>query len=189
MEVAGLGGALLGVVLVPGLLAAGVGSLIFVGLDSWTGFGTFSLAVPKIPPAASPTGAEFLWAIAIGVAGGRARRGDQAASGSSSGRSSPATAWRSRRSPVSRSACCVIIFVEATDKSFNFVLFSGQDALPSLIEGAASWSLGALLLLIVCKGLAYGISLSSFRGGPVFPGLFIGAAGGHRALARRPGCR
>jgi H+/Cl- antiporter ClcA len=30
----------------------------------------------------------------------------------------------------------------------------------------------------VCKGLAYGISLSSFRGGPVFPGLFLGAAGG-----------
>src|SRR5258707_10496816 len=36
-------------VLVPGLLAAGIGSLIFVGLDSWTGFGTFSLAVPEIP--------------------------------------------------------------------------------------------------------------------------------------------
>jgi H+/Cl- antiporter ClcA len=72
----------------------------------------------------------------------------------------------------------VIMFVELTDKSFNFVLFSGQDALPTLIEGAAEWSVGALILLIVCKGLAYGISLSSFRGGPVFPGLFIGAVGG-----------
>src|SRR6266516_762070 len=50
MEVSGLGGPLLGVVLVPGLLAAGIGSLIFVGLDAWTGFGTFSLAVPNIPP-------------------------------------------------------------------------------------------------------------------------------------------
>ena len=57
----------MGVILVPGLLAAGIGSLIFVGLDDWTGFGTFSLAVPNIPPAGSPTGAEFLWAIAIGV--------------------------------------------------------------------------------------------------------------------------
>jgi H+/Cl- antiporter ClcA len=33
-------------------------------------------------------------------------------------------------------------------------------------------------LLVVCKGLAYILSLSSFRGGPTFPGLFIGAAGG-----------
>jgi H+/Cl- antiporter ClcA len=31
-------------------------------------------------------------------------------------------------------------------------------------------------LLIVCKALAYGLSLSAFRGGPVFPSLFIGAA-------------
>jgi H+/Cl- antiporter ClcA len=37
---------------------------------------------------------------------------------------------------------------------------------------------GALVLLLACKGLAYGLSLSSFRGGPVFPAMFIGAAGG-----------
>ena len=68
MEAAGLGGPMLGVVLVPGLLAAGVGSLIFIGLDAWTGFGTFSLAVPDIPTFGSPDGAEFLWAVGIGVA-------------------------------------------------------------------------------------------------------------------------
>ena len=34
MEAAGLGGAMMGVVLVPGLLAAGIGTLIFVGLDT-----------------------------------------------------------------------------------------------------------------------------------------------------------
>ena len=58
------------------------------------------------------------------------------------------------------------------------MLFSGQDALPSLVQQAADWSVGALLLLLVCKGLAYAISLSSFRGGPIFPSMFIGAAGG-----------
>ncbi len=49
MEAVGVGGPLLGVLLVPGLLAAGIGALIFVGLDSWTGFGTFSLSVSHIP--------------------------------------------------------------------------------------------------------------------------------------------
>ena len=39
---------------------------------------------------------------------------------------------------------------------------------------------------MVCKGLAYGVSLSSFRGGPVFPAMFIGAAGGI-ALSHLPG--
>ena len=60
MEMAGLGGPMMEIVLVPGLLAAGIGSLIFVGLDNLTGFGSFSLAVSSIPHAGSPTGLEFL---------------------------------------------------------------------------------------------------------------------------------
>jgi H+/Cl- antiporter ClcA len=67
MEASGLGGAMLELVLVPGLLAAGVGSLVFIGLDAWTGLGTFSLAIPGLPHAGSPTVAEFGWALAIGV--------------------------------------------------------------------------------------------------------------------------
>jgi len=47
-----------------------------------------------------------------------------------------------------------------------------------LIQQAGAWSVGDLLLLVVCKSLAYSVSLSSFRGGPTFPGMFIGAAGG-----------
>ena len=52
----------------PGLLAAGIGTLIFIGLTSWTGYGTQSLAIPDIPPFVPPTVAEFLWAIGIGLA-------------------------------------------------------------------------------------------------------------------------
>ena len=37
-----------------------------------------------------------------------------------------------------------------------------------------------------CKGLAYSLALSSFRGGPIFPSMFIGAAGGI-ALSHLPG--
>ena len=66
------------------------------------------------------------------------------------------------------------------------MLFSGQDQLPQLIQSAAGWSVGALVLLLACKGIAYGLSLSCFRGGPVFPSLFLGAAGGI-ALSHAPG--
>lgn len=68
MEATELGGAMLGVVLVPGLLAAGIGSLIFVGLDSLTGLGTFSLAIPGLPGFSRPNIGEFGWAIVIGLA-------------------------------------------------------------------------------------------------------------------------
>ena len=185
MEIAGLAGPMLGVVLVPGLLAAGVGSLIFVGLDAWTGFGTFSLAIPDIPHVGSPTGSEFLWAIAIGVLG--------ALLGTAIQRLGlylqPIVERRMiTLTPVVGLAVggLAVAFAEITDRSSSNVLFSGQDQLPSLIEGAAGWSVGALALLVACKGLAYGLSLSSFRGGPTFPALFIGAAGGI-ALSHLPG--
>ena len=71
-----------------------------------------------------------------------------------------------------------IAYAAGTTHSSSEVLFSGQTALPALVQQAAGWTVGALLLLILCKGLAYAISLSGFRGGPIFPSMFIGAAGG-----------
>ncbi|WP_232246569.1 chloride channel protein [Kitasatospora mediocidica] len=185
MEASGLGGAMMQLVLVPGLLAAGVGSLIFVGLDAWTGLGTFSLAIPGLPHVGAPTGAEFLWAVAIGLMAVPVGSGIR---------------WLAlflrpysvrRIVPVTAAvglavAGLAIAFAAATGKSSSEVLFSGQTALGPLITNSASYSVGALLLLIVCKGLAYGVSLSCFRGGPTFPALFVGAAGGI-ALSHLPG--
>jgi hypothetical protein len=37
---------------------------------------------------------------------------------------------------------------------------------------------GALLMVLLCKGLAWTFSLSAFRGGPTFPAIYLGAAGG-----------
>ncbi len=83
-------------------------------------------------------------------------------------------------------AALAILYAEATGKATSDVLFSGHNALDPLITNAASYSVGSLVLLAVCKGLAYGMSLSSFRGGPIFPAMFIGAAGGI-ALSHLPG--
>jgi H+/Cl- antiporter ClcA len=177
MEVTGLGGPLLGVVLMPGLLAAGIGSLVFVGLDRWTGFGTFSLAIPDLPAFTTPTIAEFVWAIAIGLAAAVVGIGIKRLALFLQ----PLVERRMiLLTPLVGLAIggLAVAFEQVTGKGSSLVLFSGQDALPSLIENAASFSAGALTLLVVCKSLAYGLSLSSFRGGPVFPGMFIGAAGG-----------
>jgi H+/Cl- antiporter ClcA len=185
MEAAGLGGPALGVILVPGLLAAGIGSLIFVGLDRWTGYGTFSLQIPHIPAFTTPDAAEFLWALAIGVAAAVVGSGVRVLALFLQPRIE-------RRMlllmPVAGLAVagCAIAFDEATGHGSGQVLFSGQDALPTLVQDAAQWSGGALVLLVLFKALAYGISLSCFRGGPVFPAIFLGAAGG-MAFSHLPG--
>lgn len=185
MEVAGLAGPLLGVVLVPGLLAAGIGALVFVGLGSITGLGTFSLAIPNIPPFDEVTVAQFAWAIAIGILAavlGSAIR--QAAH-----RLVPLV--ERRRLVITpllgaMVAVAAIVFHEVTGRGVGQVLFSGESALGPLVEDAGSWTVGALVLLIICKSIAYGASLAGFRGGPTFPAMFIGAALGI-ALSHLPG--
>ena len=185
MEASGLGGPMLGVVLLPGLLAAGVGALIFVGLDALTGLGTFSLSVPGLPHFARPDIAEFGWALVVGIAA--------AIVGTAIRRLALLIRPHVERRmlllmPVLGLviAGLAIAYHEGTGKSYSDVLFSGQTALGPLITNASSYSVGALVLLFACKGLAYGASLSSFRGGPVFPSLFLGAAGGI-ALSHLPG--
>lgn len=185
MEVAGLAGPLIGVVLAPGLLAAGIGSLVFLGLNSVTGWGTFSLGVPELPPFESIQGTQFLWAIAIGLIG--AVLGSFIRSGASW--LQPTVA--SRRflwTPVLGAgvAVCAIVFHQVTDRGVDQVLFSGENALAPLIQNADGWAVGALVLLIATKSLAYALSLSSFRGGPTFPAMFIGAALGV-VLSHLPG--
>ncbi|MGH9215470.1 MAG: chloride channel protein [Acidimicrobiales bacterium] len=185
MEASGLAGATMALVLVPGLVAAGVGSLIFVGLDSWTGLGTFSLVIPDLPAVGSPTVAEFGWAIAIGLAAAIVGTGIRMLALFVRPHIEPRTVLLT---PVVGLAIAglAIGFAEATDKSSSLVLFSGQSALGPVLDNATSYSVGTLVLLIICKGLAYGVALSSFRGGPIFPAMFLGAVGGV-ALSHLPG--
>ncbi|MFC5266034.1 chloride channel protein [Kribbella qitaiheensis] len=174
MEAAGIGGATLSLVALPGLLASGIGALVFIGLDNWTGLGNFSLALTTVPPATNPTIATMAWALAMGAAGAL-------------------LGWAIRWIGLSLRPVVHINRVLVTtilgvaigltamayqlisNRSFTQVLFSGQDALPELVEHAADYSVGVLILLAACKALAYGLSLSAFRGGPVFPAMFTGA--------------
>src|SRR6516164_2914529 len=175
MEASGLAGPTMGLVLVPGLLASGVGALIFIGLDSLTGLGTFSLAIPSLPPFGRPDVAEFGWAIVIGLAA--ALLGPVILRMCLSVQRY-AEKWVMIVLPLAGVAVAVltIIYTQATGKPSSDMLFSGEYAIGPLVDHAASYSVGALLLLLVCKTLAYGVSRDSFRGGPIFPPIFIGAA-------------
>ena len=185
MEASATGGAALGLMLVPGLLASGVGALVIIGLGSLTGLGTVSLAIPGLPDFVRPDVAQIGWAIVIGLAapflGIAIQRLARLARARGSGH--PVLA------PVVAGLLVALVAVAygaLSDRSPEAVLFSGETALGPLLVHASEYSVGALVLLMVFKGLAYSLSLSAFRGGPVFPGMFIGAAGGI-ALSHAPG--
>ena len=144
MEVAGIGGMTLSLVTLPGLLASGIGALVFVGLDDWTGLGTFSLALP-VPPAVAPTLATLAWAVVLGAAG--ALLGWLIRS---------LALWLRPIVHLNRvlvtTAFGLLIGLTAmayqliSGRSFTQVLFSGQDALPELIADATDYSLAVITL-------------------------------------------
>jgi H+/Cl- antiporter ClcA len=185
MEAAGIAGATLTLVALPGLVASGIGALVFVGLDSWTGLGTFSLALTSVPPEVPPTIATLLWALPMGAAGaliGWAIRW--------AGLSLRPVVHANRVLVTTGLGAlvglCATAYQLLTGNSFTQVLFSGQDALPALVADAADYSVVVLVVLGLCKAAAYALSLSAFRGGPVFPALFLGAVLG-MAVSGLPG--
>jgi H+/Cl- antiporter ClcA len=187
IEAAGLGGPTLPVVLLPGLLAAGIGSLVSIGMGSWTGLSTsaYALGPLSLPSFARPDIADFGWTILLAIAVAVVSFAVFRFARSTARVVAPRPFVLLPVAGVAVSGLA-IAFTETTGKSVNEVLFSGQDALPGLVPGAATWSLSALALLLLFKGLAWAISLGSFRGGPTFPAIFLGAVGGLMA-AQLPG--
>jgi H+/Cl- antiporter ClcA len=187
VEATGLGGSVLTVVLLPGLIAAGVGSLVFIGLGSFSGLSTaaWSLSPFPLPSFGGPGWADFGWTIALAVATAVLVFGIM-----------ELARWFKRvvdQHPfplMIAAGLCVgglaIAFAEATDQSPDAVLFSGQEALGSVFGQTATVSLSTLALLLLFKGLAWSISLGNFRGGPVFPAIFLGVVAGLLA-AHLPG--
>jgi chloride channel protein, CIC family len=179
IEATGLGGPMLPLVLLPGLIAAGLGSLVFIGMGAWIGLSRSAWALEplELPPFTGPGWGDFGWTVVLAIAAAlvvfvvvQVAR------------------WSTRvvsRRPMALTtlaaiavAALAIAFNEATDQPIGTVLFSGQEALAALVSSAPTLSASTLVLLLVFKGLAWSISLGNFRGGPTFPALFLGVAAG-----------
>ncbi|MGA5496832.1 chloride channel protein [Streptomyces cinereoruber] len=185
IEVAGVGGPQLFVVMLPALLSSGVGAVVFTGFGRWTGLETGSLSIrfPTAPPRLD-TG-DVVWSVllAVGIGalvhlliiGGRL------------------TAVFVAASPFVRTVVCAVaaggcaaLYAVATGRTPADVASSGQATLAGLAADPHAWGVGALVAVLLFKGTAYALCLGSLRGGLVFPALFLGAATG-ALLAPLPG--
>jgi H+/Cl- antiporter ClcA len=167
----GLGAALIPMLL-PGLVAAAVGYVIFIGLGDWGGLGTTALSVPGLPPYIGTSVRDLLLAVVIGFLAAllmtAVRRVGQRV--------------RSlHRSRVSMGGLLVgggLVTGVLAQLAANLgadpemVLFSGQASMPGIVrEGSAA----VVLVLLAAKALGYAVCLGcGFRGGPVFPAVFLG---------------
>jgi H+/Cl- antiporter ClcA len=167
-------GATLLPVLIPGFVAAAIGYVIFIGLGHWGGLASQSLAVPSLPPYNGTHVYDLLVGVAIGIAAPlvivAVRRLAEAIADYVLDR---------RRLPALLLAggLAVGLIAQVADwmgADSQDVLFSGQAGVPAL---AATGSTEILAILLVGKALGYAVSLGcGFRGGPIFPAIFIAIA-------------
>ncbi len=173
MVEAGVGlGTALTAALLPGLVAAATGYLIFVGLGSWGGLDTTPLAVPGLPAYDGTSLRDLLIGVGVGIATALLIA---AVHRLATGVAAPRGSWSTM--PVlllggGLAVGAVALLADALGAESQEVLFSGQSALPELLaEGSAA----TVLVLIAAKAIGYAICLGcGFRGGPVFPAIFLG---------------
>jgi len=169
----GLGAAVIPALL-PGLVAAAVGYLIFTGLGDWGGLPTTVLSVPNLPAYDGTRVIDLVIAVGIGLIAAllifAVKRLAAAANGLHRGSMSLAGLLVGGGLAVGVLAqLATMLGVSSQD-----VLFSGQASIPALV---AEDSTRVLLILLVAKALGYAICLGcGFRGGPVFPAIFLGVA-------------
>lgn len=185
IEVAGVGGPRLFAVMLPALLSSGIGSLVFTGFGRWTGVTIDHLSLTLGVPSHRLDAGDVLWAVPMAAALGFAVHLIL-----NTGRLT--AVFVSTRTVVRTAACalaagvCAAVYTLATDRSPADVASSGQATLGQLAKDPHAWGVGALVAVLLCKGVAYALCLGSLRGGPIFPALFLGGAAGV-LLAPLPG--
>jgi H+/Cl- antiporter ClcA len=151
--------------LVPGLVSATVGYLVY--------YHVFNVSISGIlifPQYASPLFIDLIWALVIGVIGGFFGAYHQ---------------WlfvklhkhvfmRFESSPIRRGLIGGLT-VGLIGSFVPLLLYSGQNEIITILFQSSAYSFGFLLLLMVGKSLVTAISFNTvFKGGPVFPFLFMG---------------
>jgi len=160
-------------ILLPGLLAAAIGYVIFVGLGSWGGINEAPLRVPDLPSYDGTSIPDLAAGQLVGVGSAAVILGIRRVAvgiGEPGRRLGMAVLLLAGGLVVGLLA----LAAGALGADPQDVLFSGQASIPVLVSGAST---SVVVVLLVAKGIGYAVSLGSgFRGGPIFPAVFMGVA-------------
>ena len=163
--------------LVPGFVAAAVGYLVFLGVGPYTGAPAPGLQVPDLPPYIGTSVVDLVLAVVVGIATAVTivainRLAKRLAAMLEHGLPDrrvgivvPLLAGGLAVGSIAQLATVVGVAPED-------VLFSGQASIPAVVSEP---SLIGLVVLLIAKAIGYVVSLASgFRGGPIFPAVFLG---------------
>lgn len=174
---------------VAALLGVGVGAILFTGLDNVAGVQAQSLQLVGLDSVPTPDVGDLLWAIPFGVVAAIVMTGLFAAGLRVEASLHPLSRPRMIGATMVVGlaiALCASAYSLLTGRDPFDVASSGTATLEAITSDASSWSSGALIALLLFKGVGYALSLGAFRGGAIFPSILLGGALG-ALLAPLPG--
>jgi H+/Cl- antiporter ClcA len=159
--------------LLPGLVAAAVGYVIFVGFGSWGGLNAAGLTVPGLTEYRGTHLLDLLVGLGTGITAGVvitiSRRLGTTIDGMSSRLGMPWLLLGGALAVGMLAESARLLGADSQD-----VLFSGQTSVPSVV---AAGSTRIIVIVLVAKALSYAVCLGcGYRGGPIFPAIFLGVA-------------
>ena len=158
--------------LLPGFVAAAIGYLVFIGFGDWGGLNAPGLVVPNLPAYDGTFIVDLVFAVCVGVLSALALV--------------PLKRSATRLQALGKARFGIPAFLllgglavglvafaaDVLGADSQDVLFSGQTSIGPLL---AETSTAVVVVLLVAKAIAYSISLASgFRGGAIFPAIFLG---------------
>jgi len=170
--------------LLPVLTALGAGYVLTTGLDAWTGLRVPTLSVTGLAAYPTVRGEDLLVGVLVGAVTAAlviaATRGAQ--------RVRPLAGRAPLRALLLGALTLAVLALgtrAVTGQPVDLVLFSGQVDLSTVLTLGLA---GPLLVVALVKSLAYAASLGAgFRGGTIFPAVYIGATVAGAAAAVVPG--
>jgi H+/Cl- antiporter ClcA len=161
-------------VLLPGVVAAGVGYVLFVGLGDWGGLSSTPLMVPGLPAYDGTHILDLGIGVVVGVVAALLVHAVRRLATLLADQGSRRVAMPALLLAGGAATGGLAILAQALGADSQDVLFSGQAAIPDLVSQTSA---GVVAVLLVTKAIGYAVCLGcGFRGGPVFPAVFLGIA-------------
>lgn len=168
---AGLGAAMLPVLL-PGFVAAAVGYVIIIGFGDWGGLEVPGIAVPSLPPYEGTHVTDLLLAVVVGVVAAIVVVVVRILATRVAGDGRERLGMPALLVTGGLAVGVLAVLADALGASSQDVLFSGQSSVPTLV---AEDSTSIVFVLLAAKALAFAVCLGcGFRGGFIFPAIFLG---------------
>lgn len=168
---AGLGAAMLPVLL-PGFVAAAVGYVIVIGFGDWGGLEVPGVAVPSLPPYEGTHVTDLLLAVVVGVVAALVVVVVRTLATRVAGDGRERLGMPALLVTGGLAVGVLAVLADALGASSQDVLFSGQASVPTLV---AEDSTSIVFVLLAAKALAFAVCLGcGFRGGFIFPAIFLG---------------